>query len=142
MSLCRLLVGSSRIPVARLGVICPKVCLSAIRLDLLLQIHDNTLFGYELLFGRFRHCLLVHTGKPGKRQHRMVKNIADAPVVSGCRRIVEHINLRLKPLTQLNKDVLGCGELVRARVLGDFVEDRLLRNLDKRPCMRAGRSGT
>jgi hypothetical protein len=117
------------------------VCLSSIRFDLLLQIHDNTVFGYELLLGRFRHCLLVHGGKPGKRQNRMVIDIPHTPVVSGCRGIVEHINLCFQPVAQLSENVLGSAELVRARMLGDFVEDGVLRNLDKSPRVRAGRSG-
>jgi hypothetical protein len=45
-------------------------------LDLLLQIDDNTLSGNQLLSGRYRHCLLVHGGKPGKRHDRMVIDIA------------------------------------------------------------------
>jgi hypothetical protein len=142
--LSRLLAVSSRIPVARLGVICPKVCFSSVRLDLVLKIDDNTLSANQLLSGRLRYCLLVHGGKPGKRQHRMVIDIPDTLVVTGCRGIVEQRfphNLRFEPVAQFAKDLFGGAELVRPRVFRNIIEDRLFRNLHKGPRVWAGLSG-
>ena len=108
MSLSRLSVVSSRIPVARLSVICPKVCLSSIRLELLLKIHDDTLFRYELLL-RWWWWLWrwLHDFQAAQSGLRLPVEMVDAPVPADKAAVVHGINGLLQLIPKAREVFLG-----------------------------------